>query len=76
MLVVLSFTLWVLAAWLFSCLCHVRYLIIVFSGSWHYGHLVGDKGAGFFTFLWSVAYVLSVMVCLLFLSVSLVGYNL
>ena len=37
--------------------------------------LVGER-AGCFAFLWSVACVLSVIVCLLFLLVPLVGYDL
>ena len=35
-------------------------------------HIAGEVGADCFVFLWSVACVLSVMVCLLFLLVSLV----
>ena len=42
----------------------------------HCDRLVGETGDGCFVFFWSVACVLSVMVCLLFLLVSLVGYDL
>ena len=39
----------------------------------HCDHLVGEEGTGCFVFLWLVACVLSVMVCFLFLLVSLVS---
>ena len=41
---------------------------------WHCDHLAWEEGACCFTFPWFVAYMLSVMLCLLFLVVSLVGY--
>ena len=40
----------------------------------HCGPLFGEKGAGCFAFLWFVVCILSVMDCLLFLLMSLVGY--
>ena len=45
----------------------------------HCDHLAGEEGAGCFAFLWSLACVLSVMVCLRFFLVSfvpLLGYDL
>ena len=57
----------------FSVLCYVDLV-------WHYDHLegwgLGDGVAAYFAFLWFVECVLSVMVCVLFLLVSLVGYGL
>ena len=41
-----------------------------------FDHLVGEEGAEFFAFLWFVNCVLSVLVCFLFLFVSLGGYDL
>ena len=61
---------------LFSWLCPVCCLIGVYSGSclalW--SPCWGGVRVVLFTFLWSVACVISLMVCLLFLLVSLVGY--
>ena len=58
--------------------CPLRCLIVVFGGSSlalrsSFGEF-GEQEAGYFASLWFVVCVLSVMVCLLFLLVSLVGY--
>ena len=42
----------------------------------HCNHFVGEEGSDYFAFRWFVACLLSVMVCLLVLLVSLVGYDL
>ena len=60
----------------FSCSLSY-YCVIVFSGSrLEPDHLVGEERTCRLVFLCCVAFVLSVLVCLLFLLVSLVGYDL
>ena len=41
---------------------------------WHCDYLAGEEESGCFTVLWFVTRVLSIVVCFLFLLVSLVGY--
>ena len=74
MLFVLCVALWLLAVGLFFTFCPLQCLLLVTPVK-HCDHLVGGEGAGCFASLWFVACVISIMVCLLFFLVSLVGYS-
>ena len=51
---------------------HCDHITLVDS-VWHCDHITGEEEAGCFAFLWFVACVLSVLVCLLLFLMSLVG---
>ena len=76
-LIGLCMSLWLLAAVLVSC-C-ILFFVLLLGPVWHRNHLVGEDRVVLFCFFpafLSIAYVLSVRVCLLFLLESLVDYNL
>ena len=76
-LVARSVALWLLAAELLSgFVLFIVVLLCLVDPVQHCDHSVWEKGSGLLCFsLLFVGYVLSVMVCLLFLLVSLVGYS-
>ena len=60
------------AFFMFSLVCSL--IVCLADPVCHSDHLDGEKRAGYFAFLWFTVCVLSVLVCLLFFLVSLVGY--
>ena len=71
LLLVLCVTLWLLATGHISCLVLFVVLLLFLMGHlWNCNHPFGQQGTGYFAFIC----LLSVMVCLLFLLMSLVDY--
>ena len=77
-LFVLGVALWLLAAGLFCVLsCSLSYCCVWWILSITSGHLLREEGTDCFAILFSgLWHTLSVMVCLLFHLVALVGYDL
>ena len=61
----------------FFTLCRVFcFIVVLFDPVYHCDNLAEKEKAGYFTFPWFVACVLSVLISFVFLLVSLVGYDL